>query len=1631
MKRTKRPVLIILTCLLAFGLALAVCFIDLPSLGQGSLESILESIKLPQGLQVSVQSVDRRIFRGLEASQAAVYQDGKLICTVELARLKSGLLDLLLGRVGSYDIELQGVQIHADLDSLLGMKMPDSSSKPLNLSIKASDIGLDVLFEGYRVEAFLQSFSLKLDSAAVSFSAKASWVNASGNDMLASLSGLDLDYNDNGLEVKLAEASLSTPSIKIDLGSSSLSDEGGFASLGFVHVSGPIEASCASIKADYEDKLLDMIKDKDIRAGLMISAFSATSGDIDIYLDALNAIVDKQNIELDAQNVMASWQAYTATTPSLTAKASGSRSFISLESFTLTDLMVSSLDLSGRAESLSIDGFVDLEGPFEASLRLEGLESTGKLGLQCPSIRATMKAKDYRQSADLDLSLDYAGLEMQGIGARLDGLHASGVAASLDQINGEIAIDGVFITKGLENEDDSLGARFIAADFIASSDAGLELQGSMSLESSTRAFSTVLANMDFSAAIAQEIHASISMGSISSGLFADSRISVNGALVLNDETSQASLDFNVDDGLEGLIKYDLGSGDARLSLSLDSFHPYGYLKNIEAGLAAFASNFLDSGTSIDGYLELSNRTAMAFEGEADFNLDFKGLAIGNSHASVNAAFDGSYRGLDFEIRELGISTPSYRISYDGSFSASELIGKAQGTLTEGKLNLVKTSDQSIVAEVLVSISSDNFISARLQSPLVKDAALDLEVKITDAPIISMSAQVINPISAYPIDISLDRKALSLTARSEGLRLDASLVDGSLLKLQGVLLNLGILGGKASGYMALDFNFDSFLFNASLSSFTFSDIFRFSGKLDLSLDTRSLLIPAFTLKYDKLDALNGTLKASFPSFADLISTLSFKDFDLAMNMSDAAGSKSMVASYKDSKLLLQAEGLRAPKALGLGIDGMLDLSILADFSKSIFTTFQFIGSDLAIRADLETSSQGMTISSLKASMGSTDIDEGFVKLDLGSWDLDAGLSISHAIDRVLNDDTVVYSSSMNLSASLLDWARSCSLDKAVKSIQSKNLGLKEILGIIEQAVKGLRKPDVLETVLELSDISLGSFRSPDEKLAISYADDAIAVAGSMINGLWRASDGYVQLSIDPSIGFVGLSLSGYAASELDLSVSIKDLDCTMINQILDFPAIAVEKCLASADAVITGPIGDPSIFATVFCDEMDISLFWLPDTLIRLSSLSVSVQDHEIFTPRIKCQLISKSGRQPLNADFLVSCTLDHLDIPLYSLELTTNGDVLFHFPFTEIGMDIESYVNGDFYIRSDGTGPMKLGCKMACSDARLDFTLPDDLPSWCFQPTDPVDCDLDLLLGQNVSFAYPASENPVLNLSVDPNQSLKIKVNGLTNAVFFSGDLVTTSGNIYYFSKDFSVVDGAIRFSEDPFDSSKMSQLFFDLQARVRDYDLEGNRVDIYLILQNVSIDSIENINPRFTSIPAKTQNEILELLGQSIISADAMSSFSVSSMASITYSAAEAIGKLGLIDTFGSNDLANTLKTTLGLDMLSFRSSIIQNLVFDILPGSFLSDSLSPLAKYLNGTAIYISKELGDQVYLQASITLKAGKLGSSAFLSQDLGVDIEMSVDWENEMGTFSIFSQPSELSVYNLFDTIGFSVSKRLEF
>ena len=158
---------------------------------------------------------------------------------------------------------------------------------------------------------------------------------------------------------------------------------------------------------------------------------------------------------------------------------------------------------------------------------------------------------------------------------------------------------------------------------------------------------------------------------------------------------------------------------------------------------------------------------------------------------------------------------------------------------------------------------------------------------------------------------------------------------------------------------------------------------------------------------------------------------------------------------------------------------------------------------------------------------------------------------------------------------------------------------------------------------------------------------------------------------------------------------------------------------------------------------------------------------------------------------------------------------------------------------------------------------------------------------------------------------------------------------------------------------------------------------------------------------------------------------------ASTAATATDALTRVGILESNKSYSISGIVRNSLGLDIFSARSNIISNVLIDALPGDFAGKAdVSMLARYLDGTSIFAGKYLTSDWFIKIRLMLKAETNVNNTtdlghFLAKDLILDTEISLDWDTPMGTVSIFTNPHELSVFDILDTIGFSVTKQIQY
>lgn len=212
--------------------------------------------------------------------------------------------------------------------------------------------------------------------------------------------------------------------------------------------------------------------------------------------------------------------------------------------------------------------------------------------------------------------------------------------------------------------------------------------------------------------------------------------------------------------------------------------------------------------------------------------------------------------------------------------------------------------------------------------------------------------------------------------------------------------------------------------------------------------------------------------------------------------------------------------------------------------------------------------------------------------------------------------------------------------------------------------------------------------------------------------------------------------------------------------------------------------------------------------------------------------------------------------------------------------------------------------------------------------------------------------DPLLRAVLAPNSGFTFKYDTEYGSMVFDGEVAIRSGDIAYLNRNFYLKEGTLKFSP----NENTFNPIVTLEAQARDKDERGQDVRLILTAKN---QYLFNLNPQLSSIPALSEAEINTMMGQLVTgdSEDA-TSFLMS------------VGDYALQSTVG-RIVENKLRDWLHLDILSFRTSILQNAVkLNLGTGKDSTDSdKENWGRYFDNSTIYIGKYFGSTLYADAML--------------------------------------------------------------
>ena len=250
------------------------------------------------------------------------------------------------------------------------------------------------------------------------------------------------------------------------------------------------------------------------------------------------------------------------------------------------------------------------------------------------------------------------------------------------------------------------------------------------------------------------------------------------------------------------------------------------------------------------------------------------------------------------------------------------------------------------------------------------------------------------------------------------------------------------------------------------------------------------------------------------------------------------------------------------------------------------------------------------------------------------------------------------------------------------------------------------------------------------------------------------------------------------------------------------------------------------------------------------------------------------------------------------------------------------------------------------------------------------------MIGKKVQIAI----NPLVRSLVAPSTPISVNADTATGLWGIKGDIVLRGGEVSYLSRNFYLKQGQLILDE--------TQNKFDpvitVRAETREHDTNGDPVTITLsaVSQNIS-----RFNAVLSSSPAKSENEIMEILGQ-IASGDA------SSVGNFLVAAGDYGVQVTLL-----RKIESALRDLSNFDIFSVRTTILQNSIMQGLNMNRASDNNSIIGNLFDNSTVYIGKYFGDDIYADALLHWtydktkvdSGGTSGSGLVFQPEIGLEFE----------------------------------------
>ena len=543
---------------------------------------------------------------------------------------------------------------------------------------------------------------------------------------------------------------------------------------------------------------------------------------------------------------------------------------------------------------------------------------------------------------------------------------------------------------------------------------------------------------------------------------------------------------------------------------------------------------------------------------------------------------------------------------------------------------------------------------------------------------------------------------------------------------------------------------------------------------------------------------------------------------------------------------------------------------------------------------------------------------------------------------------------------------------------KNLQMPLVLSIEDSYVpQGSTIPESLTAKLSCQNLH-GTLlkKSVAFDLFLNYSKDFISFYSSDNLGLYgnlSKEDGlYASLSMGDMLSTEITGSFEKASPFIKMSNIYVNLKSLLSNIALD-ELIIVDQGILKGSVTMRGPFDTPDFKGALSISTPVVQLPMLFDQRVSTEKVLITAANNEFSIAEAVYNLKNTPKFKMSSHVYMNKWSMDHFDAKISSLEkqlvpvrlktplLNIQGDTDCNFTLTIENNNLDftgSLFVENLDIASNLPELTNLRSENNAAQGESNFTL---------------STDIKLTVGTHASLNF----NPLLRCVFVPHTTLGCKIDTAANVYQVDGSLLLKSGDVAYLNRNFYIKEGSIKFN--PLDIANPQ---VTIKAETREKDTDGNTIRIILSAEN---QYLLDFNPVFSSVPAKSENEIRLLLGQ-IVLADS------DSVGKLVLSAGEYYLQSTLV-----RNIENKLRDLLNFDIFSVRTNILQNTIS--LSNQRNKTKELTIGNFFDNSTVYIGKYLGSALYADAMLNMSASNyhdvdyLSANSILFQpEFGLELEL---------------------------------------